>query len=92
MYDMRDVFQLPVNAGVFEVSGYISVNGNTLAERLEADEYAAYAINHVDSLADALVDCLLQIEYLQGKFKETGSGNSVLSRGQAVLLAYRGKQ
>lgn len=36
-------------------------------------------------LEDALSECVLQIEYLHGKFGETGSGNAVLARAKALI-------
>lgn len=36
-------------------------------------------------MLDALKDAILQIEYLHGKFKQTGSGNAALARIGAVI-------
>lgn len=88
MTRMSEVFELPVSNN--EV--YISVS---LIERSKGKtniilEHAAHAINHVDALADSLEEALLQIEYLHKNLGETGSGNSVLSRGHSALNAYRG--
>jgi len=87
---MSDVFILPINSSLFEISGYAPVKSRSISNQLEADEHAAHAINNVDALADALGEALLQIAYLHNKFGETGSGNSVLSRGQTALDDYRG--
>lgn len=38
-----------------------------------------------DDLLGALEECVLQIEYLHGKYAETGSGNSVLARASAAI-------
>ena len=43
-----------------------------------------------EELVEALSEAELQIEYLQQKFQETGSGNSVLGRIRTVLAKYRG--
>ena len=40
---------------------------------------------HVAALKDALAESLLQIEYLHDKFAETGSGNTTILRGKALL-------
>ena len=39
----------------------------------------------VARLEEALSEARLQIEYLHGKFKETGSGNAVLARIDSAL-------
>lgn len=36
-------------------------------------------------LLTMLEECALQIEYLQSKFVETGSGNAVMSRAKALI-------
>lgn len=38
-----------------------------------------------EELLHQLISCTLQIEYLHGKFGETGSGNSVLSRAKDAI-------
>jgi len=43
-------------------------------------------------LLKALIEAKLQIEYLHGKFQETGSGSGVLARINAVLAKARGEQ
>ena len=40
-------------------------------------------------LIDALDESRLQIEYLHGKFQETGSGNTVLSKLETILHKYK---
>lgn len=42
-------------------------------------------------LITALHEACLQIEYLHGKFEETGSGNSVLSRANRILEKHQPK-
>lgn len=37
------------------------------------------------SVFNMLEECVSQIEYLHSKFKETGSGNSVLSRAKGII-------
>lgn len=47
-------------------------------EKLRAQ--LAASEQRVKALEEALTESILQIEYLHGKFQETGSGNAVLSR------------
>jgi len=42
------------------------------------------------SMYEALQQALLQINYLHGKFKETGSGNQVIARIQQALAKAEG--
>lgn len=46
---------------------------------------ATTAQAEIERLEAALREAKAQIEYLQGKFQETGSGNSVLARIDAIL-------
>lgn len=39
-------------------------------------------------LLDALRECLNQIEYLHGKFKKTGTNETVISRTQTILQKF----
>lgn len=41
-----------------------------------------------DELIDALRNAKSQIEYLHGKFKQTGSGNQTLAHIESVLSRY----
>ena len=43
------------------------------------------ALSSVARLEEALREAKLQIEYLHGKFQETGSGNAVLARIDSAL-------
>jgi len=45
-----------------------------------------------DALAVAAEEAKQQIEYLHGKFQETGTGNAVIARLQSALAAYRGEK
>ena len=45
-----------------------------------------------DALAEAAEEAKQQIEYLHGKFQETGTGNAVIARLQSALAAYRGEK
>jgi hypothetical protein len=38
-----------------------------------------------EELRKALAEAVLQIEYLHGRFEETGSGNTVIARSRALL-------
>lgn len=44
-----------------------------------------------DKAIDLLDECRLQLEYLQQKFGETGSGNNILSRVNTFLEHYNKK-
>jgi hypothetical protein len=90
MKRMSEVFELPVNAGTFEVYGYIPVNGVRLADSLAADEHAAHAINHVDQLADALQNLLDEV----GRQSHTLSAEDFLAvdAGLLALHNYRGEK
>ena len=48
-------------------------------------------IRQRDALLGALEEAALQIEYLHGKFQETGSGNAVLARARAAIAAATGE-
>ena len=45
-----------------------------------------------DALAEASEEAKQQIEYLHGKFQETGTGNAVIARLESALSAYRGEK
>lgn len=51
-------------------------------------DYAALQVEN-ERLKALCVESLLQIEYLHGKFQETGSGNNVLARLRSELFAER---
>lgn len=57
------------------------------------DEVSANArlISAAPELLEALKEARLQIDYLHGKFKETGSGNSVLSTIDAAIAKAEGE-
>jgi hypothetical protein len=55
-----------------------------------AVEEALAAVNAHDALVDALLEAVIQIEYLHGKLcKETGSGNATIARARAALSLAR---
>ena len=54
------------------------------SEKYPAADYAALRAR-VARLEEALREAKLQIEYLHGKFQETGSGNSALARIDSAL-------
>ncbi len=61
----------------------------------EAEANAALidrAVNAHDDLIEALREAERQIEYLHGKFQETGSGNQVLARIRAAIDKAEGRQ
>ena len=92
MKKMNEVFELPVNAGTFEVYGYIPVNGVRLVDSLDADEHAAHAINHVDTLADALDKLLDEVagDSIHNYLSEEAC--KAHDAGIAALNAYRGEK
>jgi flagellar biosynthesis chaperone FliJ len=47
--------------------------------------YLAQLEKERDSAIELLNECRVQLEYLQQKFRETGSGNNVLSRVNTFL-------
>jgi len=49
------------------------------------EEHTAHLISAAPDLLEMLEEAKLQIEYLHGKFGETGTGNSVLSRIDSVI-------
>jgi hypothetical protein len=89
MKRMNEVFELPINAGTFEVYGYIPVNGVRLSDSLDADEHAAHAINNVDALADALEKCMPHMQYLS---EISGVVADINYESIAALKAYRGEK
>jgi hypothetical protein len=92
MKRMSEVFELPINAGTFEVYGYIPVDGVRLADSLAADEHAAHAINHVDALNDALQNLM---NMLGGAPKDCGHEFHCVcpyEKAAAALKAYRGEK
>ena len=59
--------------------------------RGEISEQNALLIAAAPELLDACKEAILQIEYLHSKFKETGSGNNVVSRLQAAIAKTEGE-
>ena len=55
------------------------------------DEIEYTRADLTDALAEAAEEAKQQIEYLHGKFQETGTGNAVIARLQSALAAYRGE-
>jgi len=92
MKRMSEVFELPVDKSAAFAYGFATIEEAAKSGKYPAAQHAAHAINNVDALAENLEEALLQIEYLHQTFEETGSGNSVLLRGYAVLNAYRGEK
>ena len=56
------------------------------------DEIEYTPADLTDALAEAAEEAKQQIEYLHGKFQETGTGNAVIARLQSALAAYRGEK
>jgi len=92
-YDNEDWGQWYIVDGVKFTFGW----NDSVAEyemRIKAQSYADFlnghsqhseSLNKLKEAEDVLQEAKLQIEYLHGKFKETGSGNSVLNRIDIVL-------
>lgn len=59
-------------------------------ERFHEDDIPYIPADLTDALAEAAEEAKQQIEYLHGKFQETGTGNAVIARLQSALAAYRG--
>ena len=56
------------------------------------DEIEYTRADLTDALAEAAEEAKQQIEYLHGKFQETGTGNAVIARLQSALAAYKGEE
>ena len=66
---------------------------NLNRERLPAEANAAFivtACNAHYNLVEALGNARLEIEYLHGKFQETGTGNATINQIDAALSKARG--
>ena len=66
---------------------------NLNRERLPAEANAAFivtACNAHYNLVEALGNARLEIEYLHGKFQETGTGNATINHIAAALSKARG--
>ena len=66
---------------------------NLNRERLPAEANAAFivtACNAHYNLVEALGNARLEIEYLHGKFQETGTGNATINHIDAALSKARG--
>ena len=96
MKRMSEVFELPVSVSLMgdEHAGEITKgdhphycledNNYWMLSDIEQTQHAAHAINHVDALADALDECLEDME-LEGK-----QDDRVYRLAKAALAAYRG--
>lgn len=63
-----------------ETSAFLVKSFNELIELAKQETK-----EEMQQFKDLLLDAKIQIEYLQDKFKETGSGNSVLSRIEKAI-------
>ena len=90
MKRMSEVFDLPLATGSGRFSSYTVYGddgkGDCVAtfEINDQAQYAVHAINNVDALADALDECLEDME-LEGK-----QDDRVYRLAKAALAAYRG--
>lgn len=87
MKRMSEVFKLPVDCSMFEVSGYQPVKARTVGNSCEADDYAAHAINNIDALADALESALPTLKYNRSI---SDSADKLYLDALSALTAYRG--
>ena len=73
---------------------YIKSNfGNVLAVSIGNEIKRADDLESINTeLYDLLGEAALQIEYLQEKFQETGSGNAMLSKIKTLQSKARGEQ
>ena len=60
-------------------------------ERFHEDDKGYVPADLADALVVAAEEAKQQIEYLHGKFQETGTGNAVIARLESALAAYRGE-
>lgn len=93
MKRMSEVFELPVKSSIFEVSGYIPAKEVNIENGVEADEYAAHAINHVDALADALEIMLSEnstmSKWLSDNYWDAEDSEN-FKKAKKALASYRG--
>ena len=61
-------------------------------EQFHEDDKGYVHADLADTLAEAAEEATQQIEYLHGKFQETGTGNAVIARLESALAAYRGEK
>ena len=76
----RDHYGLDKRCGMFST------------ERFYEDDKGYVPADLADALAEAAEEAKQQIEYLHGKFQETGTGNAVIARLESALAAYRGEK
>ena len=75
----RDHYGLDKRCGMFST------------ERFHEDDKGYVTADLADALVVAAEEAKQQIEYLHGKFQETGTGNAVIARLESALAAYRGE-
>ena len=69
----------------FKDGSSITVGGKDSANALANSHEVKKRWNSHPELVEALEEAKLQIEYLHGKFKETGTGNAVLTKIEQAL-------
>lgn len=68
------------------------IRGKEGREEYEYAQGNAHLIATAPEMLEALKEAALQIEYLHGKFKETGSGNATLARVQDAIAKAEGRK
>lgn len=86
MKSNMNLLRRKLNALAIEVEESIVTNISETVNALEVDHAALQ--EHADNMAEGLKEAVTQIEYLHIKFKETGSGNTVISRSNNLLTDY----
>jgi hypothetical protein len=89
MKRMSDVFELPIDTSAAFAYGYATIKDAAIIGQYPAAQHAAYAINHVDSLADALQSVLNMPRGTSGRIIIEKEDELTLI---AALSAYRGRQ
>lgn len=74
-----------------EIEVFDRVFAALVPARVEAVDHIADAGKMVPEIIDALIEASNQIEYLHGKFQETGSGNAVIAKLAEIRRALQAK-
>ena len=77
---------LPDYGDIRERTKYIAiVNGRDTVTDFANAEFIVRSVNSHEALVEACIQADLQIEYMQSKFKETGTGNAIRTQLQRVI-------
>lgn len=86
MQEYSDQENAELKEEMYHLNGMIK-KANSLSSALIQDNKVLKS--KADELYEALDECRLQLEYLNGKFKETGTTNAVLSQSKQALENYK---